>query len=143
MPSVGLWRFRRLLVVAISDANISFAFPVPGDAYAGYRLHSDGTIDGTAATSLNWANNLGTWLVNGLNSDFEVRATLNSGALDAASSATGSWLVLSTARLWYCFRDGVFGAGQQVANLTIEIRDASTLGVLDTATITLSATVTP
>lgn len=126
--------------VSIVDDSFSKVSIDPTDAFAGYRLHSDGTIDGTAGTTLNWALDRGLWLLSGINSNYEARATLNTGALDAGSSVTGSWLVLSTTRSWWC--QITAGLNVQQANLTVEIRDAVSLAVLDTATIVLYAEVT-
>lgn len=127
--------------VAINDASITRVSVAPANADAGYRLHSDGTIDGTSATSLNWAQDLGTWLLLGASGDFETRATLNSGSLNAGSSATGVWLALSTTRAWWG-EITADGGGIQDADLTVEIRDAVSLQVLDSAHITIHAEVT-
>jgi len=64
---------------------------------------------------------------------YEVKATLNSGAL--TTGTTGSWLALSSTREWTVETS----IGVVDANLTIEIRRGST--VLDSATVTLSAQV--
>lgn len=100
------------------------------DGFIAYELLSSGVaqrVSGTLGT-LTYA---GEWLVRGTNTDFEVRATLTSGSLDAGSSATGTWLSLGTTRSWNRDTDGN-------AALTIEIRDASTLTVLASANVTLS-----
>lgn len=126
--------------VSIVDDSFGKVSISPANAFAGYRLHTDGTIDGTSGTTLNWGLDRGRWLISGSNSDYEVRATLNTGALDGGSSVTGSWLVLSTIRSWWCQVTSDSEA-LSAANLTIEIRDAITLVVLDTATIAISAEV--
>lgn len=61
--------------------------------------------------------------------EYEVRATAVSGAPD--SGATGTWLDLATSRLW--------SKATGTAVLFMEIRDAVTLAVLSSATITLQA----
>lgn len=100
------------------------------DGFIAYELLSSGVaqrVSGTLGT-LTYA---GEWRVRGASADYEVRATLTSGSLDAGSSATGTWLALSTSRSWFRDFDGN-------AALTIEIRDAATLAVLTSANITLS-----
>lgn len=86
-----------------------------------------------------YVNITGDWETGGFDSgDYDCQATLNSGTLDGGSDATGSWLSLSTTRTWEVTRTNV---GANSANLTIEIRDATTLAVLDSGTINLTATV--
>jgi len=111
--------------VAISD-QLSF---VVGDD-AGYRLDSDGSayrrLGSTAYTAIS-----GEWLLTGSNSDYEARATLVSGSTPSTGTLD-SWLGLGTDRTWTLTSTS---SAQSV--LTIEIRDATTLEVLDSATITL------
>lgn len=114
-------------------------------AAAQYRINADGT-----AESLMTGNGctpaapgglyMGEWLVGGGNpNDFEVRATLNSGTL--TSGTTGTWLAPSTSPSWrVAATRGTVGSSAQSANLTIEIRRATTLVVVASATIVLSAT---
>lgn len=45
-----------------------------------------------------------TWLISGAASDYDVRATLNSGAL--STGTVGAWLNLGTSRNWSCSTDG-------------------------------------
>lgn len=101
----------------------------PTDATATYRLNSSG--QGTRTGGANW-----TWLTAGNNSDVEVRATLNSGAL--TSGTTGTWQNLSSTRTWTVTRTTV---GTGTANLTIQIRRVSDSVVIDSATVTITATV--
>lgn len=114
-------------VVSISNVTVS---DTGAGLDAGYSLQNDGTIDlinsGGPSSGGNWVTPAATPAAL-----FEVRATLNSGSLDAGT--TGSWLALSTSRTWST------GAGN-TANLTIEIRRASDSTVLDSATIDLDAT---
>lgn len=100
------------------------------DGFIAYELLASGVaqrVSGTLGT-LTYA---GEWRVRGVSADYEVRATLNSGSLDAGSSATGTWLALTSSRSWFRDTDGN-------ASLTIEIRDASSLAVLASANVTLS-----
>lgn len=65
---------------------------------------------------------------------YDVRATLNSGALTAGT--TGTWMSLSASRGWSVTQNS---AGTAAANLTIEIRDAVSLVVLATGSLDLQA----
>lgn len=118
--------------------DYSQAVDNPTDASAGFRLASTGDILGaeTSNISPSFLIDEGDWLVSGAASDYEVRATLDSGAL--TSGTTGSWLALSTTRTWYCAQGGI---GTKTADLTIEIRRASDSVVIATATVSLRAEV--
>lgn len=113
--------------VKISPRTLSDATT---DGYIAYELLSTGVAQRVSGT-LGTLTYSGEWLVRGAAADFQVRATLNSGSLTAGSSATGTWLALSTSRSWFRDFDGA-------ADLTIEIRDATSLAVLASANVTLS-----
>lgn len=118
------------LVAAISD-RFPFSLALfPGSALASYALLSSGSaqVDGSPVS--------GEWLVSGSASSFEVRATVQSGAL--TSGTTGSWLNLGTTREWVVERTTL---GTNTCALLVEIRNASSGSVLDSATITLTAEV--
>lgn len=106
---------------------------VPVDATATYTLSSAGTESSNTGSINN------TWLISGVASDYEVRATVNTGAL-TGGSATGAWLSLLSSRAWTCMR-ALDSSGLEQATLTIEVRDAATLAVLDTAAVSLYAEV--
>lgn len=72
----------------------------------------------------------------GSSGSYEARATLNSGSL--TSGTTGSWLALSSSREW-TVTDSVFDLNPVEAEILVEIRNATTLAVIDSATVTLSA----
>jgi hypothetical protein len=116
----------------ILAVNITDRFLVDGDTggYISYELLSTGVAQRTSG-SLGTLQFPGEWLVSGAASNYEVRATLDSGSLTAGSSATGTWLSLTSNRSWFIDLGGS-------ADLTIEIRNASTLAVLDTASVSLS-----
>lgn len=81
----------------------------------------------------------GDWELSGRDgSEYDVKATLNSGTPDGSSDSTGVWLSLDTTRTWEITRTNV---GANNINLTVEIRDAATLAVLDSGTIDITATV--
>lgn len=108
----------------------------PANATAVYQINLNGLVqgirNGVTATE-------GTWLLGGLNSDFEVMASLTSGALDGGS-ALDTWLVCSSTRAWTRQRTSD-ASGTSSATLNVQMRDVATHTVLDTATITLEAVV--
>lgn len=102
-----------------------------GTATAGYRVNTSGIAekrDGASYTTLE------TWLSFGSASSYEVRATVTSGAV--TSGTTGSWLALSSSQEWLVQR-GTVGISNAV--LTIEIRNATSLVVVDSADVDLEA----
>lgn len=95
---------------------------------ATYSLDSDGNAYDHSGALLEL------WLDSGAAGDFDVRATLQSGTL--TSGTTGSWLSLALSRTW----GASASPGQsRSATVLIEIRDANSLTVIDSATITISA----
>lgn len=98
---------------------------------ASLTLNSSGTctsVGNQASVSFTWLTGAGT------GANYEARATVISGS---PSGTTGSWLALSSSRTW-SVTDST-GSGPITASLTIEIRDASTLTVYTTSTLSLSA----
>lgn len=111
--------------VSITDQLITD--PVDGGS-AGYLLQSNG--EAFTQTTLSGGIRIpGEWLVAGSASQFEVRATVNFGTV--TGTATGSWLSLGTTRNWVRNNNGD-------AQIFVQIRSASTLTVLDSATVDLS-----
>lgn len=128
-------------IVAISNQlieNAKILTPSSTDtASANYELRSNGTawrITGGNATQIS-----NEWLLAGLPSSFDVRATLQSGSTPLGS-ALATWLVLSQLREWHVERV-VSSVGITQSILLVEIRDGVSLAVLATATITLTAEV--
>lgn len=122
--------------VAISDDTIQALSIAPTDATATYTLNANGLIQGTRNGS---TSTEGTWLIGGAASDFYVVATLQSGSLDGGSG-TGTQLNLGTSRSWTRTRtENTSGTSQAV--LLLQIYDVATNTLLDSATITLQATV--
>lgn len=108
----------------------------PGDATIRLHISSDGNV---YTQVNNGANNLEyAWRLSGASSAYDIFATLDSGTL--SEGTTGSWLNLGTTRAWAVTRTSNL-AGSDAATITLQIRDASTLAVLDTAVITLTAVV--
>ena len=107
-----------------------------GSQTATYTLESDGDVV-TATTPLG-SSDISDWIDPKASapSDYEVQATLNAGTLTVGSSATGSWLALTSDRSW-SVRQTVIGVAD-TGDLTIEIRKGSG-AVLASATVTLDA----
>ena len=118
--------------VNITNTSI-YATRFVGTATAGYRLNSSGIAESQVNATY---STLETWLLSGSASDYEVRATLSSGTL--SSGTTGTWENLGTSRSW-TVDDSIVDATISGAVIVVEIRDATTLLLLDTATITLQA----
>lgn len=127
---------------AATSASISNRTPTaesvdPANATAGYRLGSDGQAQETNVSGT-YVDISGEWETGGLpGSLYECRVTVTSGTLSSGTS--GSWLSLGSTQTWTRTRSGI---GSNAVTFTVEIRDANTLTVLDTATVTLTATVT-
>lgn len=121
--------------VDVPNDTIQALSIAPTDATATYRLNANGLIqgirNGSTATE-------GTWLLGGTASAFEVRATLQSGALDGGT--VNSWMNLGSSRDWTRVRTEN-STGTNSAVLLIEIRDVATQTVLASGTITLQASV--
>lgn len=108
-----------------------------GTVWAGVNLHSNGTEYSYSAAGSSTGNNLGAWLEGGANTDFWVRCT-TSDSLDGTSSATGSWLAMSTSRAWAVSKATGFGVTQ--ATLTIEIAtDSGGANIIDSQNYTIRA----
>ena len=121
-------------VTLATTYNPSDSVTTPATATAGFRLTSAGDIETAGGT---YADG-GDWLLpkSGM-ALYEVKATLNSGAL--TTGTTGSWLALSSTRTWTV--STALGAAQAV--LTIEIRRIGSSLVLATITVTLDAESSP
>lgn len=104
-----------------------------GAASCAYRLNLSGTVQ---RGNTGVFTTLETWLLFGSSSAYEARVTMLTGALTAGT--TGSWLNLATTRDW-SISDGAQGDGGVTCSFTVEIRDAASLVVLDSATIELTA----
>ena len=120
--------------IAISDATVEHSVASPTNALASYSLESDGDI-------VTHAGDTGDWITPkaAAGAAYEARVTIISGTLTSGTS--GSWLALSTTRTWTRART-IDVAGTDTCEFTLEIRQAAGGLVLDTATITLNATVT-
>ena len=104
-----------------------------GPASCVYRLNLLGTVQ---QGNTGVFSTLETWLLFGSNSAYEARVTMLTGALTAGT--VGTWLNLAVSRDW-SITDGTSGDGSVTCSFTVEIRNAASLVVLDSATIELSA----
>lgn len=78
-----------------------------------------------------------TWLVSGLNSDYEVRFTDVASDLVPTGVTFGTWLACSTSRT-VNYTAPTQDNTDYAATILVEIRDKVTLAVLATATISMS-----
>lgn len=102
-------------------------------ATAGYRLNSSGIAESIVDVTY---TTLETWLLSGAASDCEVRVTLSLGTL--SSGTTDTWQNLGTSRSWTVVAGNYYPEFAE-AEIVVEIRNATTLTILDTATINLQA----
>ena len=116
--------------INITGTSVSNSVGV-GTAVAGFRLNTSGIAEELVRITY---TTLETWLAFGTASNYECRATVVFGTLTSGTS--GAWLSLGSSQEWSITQVGV---GTNTCELTIEIRNASTLVVLDSATITLEA----
>ena len=116
--------------VALSNLTANAEAFDPTAATASYSLTSAGVRTASGLSNANWINpavGMG---------DFEVLATVQSGAL--SSGSTGSYLPLSTTRTWTRQRSGV---GSSACVIRIQVRRISDAVQVADVTITLQATV--
>ena len=108
-----------------------------GTQTATYTLESDGDV--MSATTSGGSIDEGDWIDPKASapSDYEAKATLNAGTLTLGSSATGSWLALTSNRSWSVTQI-VNSGSSNAADLTIEIRKGSG-ATLASASVTLEA----
>lgn len=117
------------VMVAISDKTINKTGNGTVSVSATVNYNSSGTVTNHTGATLE------TWLVSGVNSDYEIRATFQSGQ-SPTGDAMNTWLALSTSRAWAL---AMAPGTADVSVFLIEIRlAASPFTVLDSATITLN-----
>lgn len=121
-------------VVAIDNANAFARTNTEAEITAYYSLQNTGDGQHTNSTG---TNSSFTWKNSGNVSDYQVRATVTSGTTPGGDGV-GSWLSLGTSRSWSLNQ---YGDGTKQCTITVEIRLQSTGQVLDSATITIKATV--
>lgn len=120
-------------LVTLTNQNVS-EVNVGSPSSATYIANSNGSIQ--QSTIGGGTTTLEQWITPAVGmSGYEVRATLNSGSL--TTGTTGSWLTLGSTQSWNCAQSVV---GTKTANLTIEIRNATTLVVKASCTVIITAT---
>ena len=137
-------RFFHYGIVNITNQSLSASdvqIGVYASATSGYRLQSDGSVYARDTPG-------GDYLIEGWVSpsgaaggEYQARATIVSNTA-ILNGTYNTWLTLSTNREW-SVQAIADGAGLDVTNtaqITVEIRDANSTIVLDSATINLSAT---
>jgi len=108
----------------------------PTAAACQFELTSGGDIRQTIVT--NTVTDVGDWLVPKFGmSGFDCMLTVNSGTAPSGA-ATATWLNLGTTRTWTLTQAVV---GSRSNNCTLQIRNAVSLIVLDSATVTMEAEV--
>lgn len=112
--------------VSITDRIVTKGGNATTTVTASYALNSDGTVRNQNSTLLE------TWLQSGAASDFEARATSQSGFVPTGTM--GTWQGLGTTRTWSL---SAAAGSDKSGTFLIEIRDVLTQTVLDQASITL------
>lgn len=117
-------------VITLNDQNSAAQDDTSASVVATYALNNDGTTISSSESPVNWINNAGNVAL------YECRLTIVTGTTPTGTMAT--WLTLASSQSWSITRSTL---GITAGVCTIEIRNASTLVVLDTATISFSAEV--
>lgn len=133
----GVWvdLFPSSPTAATTDRTVSAVSLSPTDATTSYVVNTSGVIQ-EAVNGV--TTNLETWILSGVSSDFEVRATAVSGAV--TSGTMGTWIAATTSPVWTKNRINN-ASGIDTASFTLEIRRVSDSVVVDSSTITMSAEV--
>lgn len=139
VPSSGALAFSKFYGTSKAVVNISNYTLDWIQSYAassGYRLSSDGKVYWTYNTGTGGLDLLESWVVpNAAASDYEAYVSVTTGSV--GGSATGSWLSLGSNREWNVLTSSYPETVSAV--ISVQIRKIGTTTVLDTATITLSA----
>lgn len=118
--------------VQVTNQSASDTTATPFNPTASYTLANNGQVQTNAGVPENWIRP-----TSAAGNAYEARATVTSGSL--TSGTTGTWLALGTSRQWTL---STIFVGTVSCVFTIEIRNATSLTILSTATITLTATKT-
>lgn len=119
--------------VDISDLAVLKSARDPATATASYALSNSGQVFRNGVAQPN------PWLLLGGAGDYDVRATQIDGT-PLTTGAFGTWDNLGSTRSWSLTTSGA--GNSNTASMLVEIRDAVSLAVLDTATISFTTTVT-
>lgn len=101
----------------------------PNDATCSWSASNSGSVSGTGISGY-------TWLVSGVNSDYQIQATLVSGSI--TSGTFGTWQTLSTTRTWSLTRTII---GTTTGIVDFECRRVSDSVVIASWTVNFEATV--
>lgn len=141
---VDVWPVSAALSVNLTNHTVS-GTPISNDvppppwigAFSRINFLSTGDLTGEGSNmdgTIALTNYSGEWLTAGDNTDVEIRVTAT-GSGGTLTGTTGSWLSMSSDRVWSLdTTDANLGS----RTLTVQLRNATTLAVLDTATITLN-----
>lgn len=121
--------------IHLEDATYSDQQVIPGTARIDLRFNSNGNLE-TAEAPAGFVTQYA-WLLAGSASDYELDVHVASGSFSGGSSATDTWLPLSTSRTYIKSTTSI---GSSDVTATYRIRRASDSEVVATATITLRAT---
>lgn len=141
-----LWGGAAMMTVAGGQVNITggtaseFRFTFQGgSAFAAWNFGSTGILtrkNGASWSAINqqwWTNN-----PESIGADYDIRATLVSGTTPSGPTlGSTTWHSLSSTREWSLTRSTV---GITSCSISVSIRDATTLTVLDTATYNIEVT---
>jgi hypothetical protein len=141
VPSSGAISIRNFygttaVVIAFEDQSISDIQVIPDSALAGYQINSNGRAYSIESSSF-ITNELEQWATpTSVANQYEVYATVLSGALQLTFGDVNTWLSLGTTRDWYTER---LTSGVNVVILSFDVRKIGTTTVLDTWQVTLEA----
>ena len=124
----------------------AYSGPAPGPDKAevtfSWNSLSDGDFRFTDTSTGSGGSNLPitrTWLLAGSSSDYDIRFDLGVGASALFSGTTGSWLDASGSHVWVSRDESLVAANGNVFG-TLSIRDGTTLDLLDSISVTMTAT---
>jgi hypothetical protein len=124
------------VVIAFEDQSISDTQVIPDSALAGYQINSNGRVYSIETSSF-ITYELEQWATpTSVANQYEVYATVLSGALQLTFGDVNTWLSLGTTRDWYTERPT---SGVNVVILSFDVRKIGTTTVLDTWQVTLEA----
>lgn len=135
----GVWKkfYDRVVVACTPDSFSQVAFS-PSSATVSFTFQRDGDL--VVSGIPNPLIDADDWITPRsatVGDDYEIRVTLDSGvSLD--SGTVGSWLALSSNRTWTQTR---VSTGNDVSNITIEIRRAASGSVLLSKAVSVTASV--
>lgn len=121
--------------ITLSNANALSDVVTPTNALCQYELTSGGDVRMTQIN--NTVNDVSDWIVpKTLMSNYDVHLHVNSGT-NPSGAALDTWLNLGTTRNWQLSETSI---GTLSNNCTVQIRNATTLAVKASATVTMTAT---